>query len=49
MQLTPLSSKEYILAIPCASALAEDETSPLKVIFTLPVDGVDEEFVYAIR
>lgn len=49
VDISPLSSKEYILAIPCASALAEDETSPLKVIFTLLVDGVDKEFVYVIR
>ncbi len=49
VDISPLSSKEYILAIPCDSALAEDETSPLKVIFTLLVDGVDKEFVYVIR
>lgn len=49
VDISPLASKEYILAIPCASALAEDETSPLKVIFTLPVGGADKDFIYVIR
>lgn len=43
--LSPLVELDCILSIPCAKEIASDESSALKVIFTLPDEGVDKAFV----
>ena len=43
--LSPLVELDCILSIPCAKEIASDESGALKVIFTLPDDGVDKAFV----
>ncbi len=47
--LSPLASGEYILAIPCTDVVENDETSPLKLVFALPNEGVAERYEYKIR
>lgn len=47
-KLSPLSSDKFMLAIPCAQAVSEDNTSPLKVVFTLPNGDTAQNYEYII-
>lgn len=47
-KLSPLSSDKFLLAIPCAQAVSEDNTSPLKVVFTLPNGDTTQSYEYII-
>jgi len=47
-KLSPLSSDKFMLAIPCAQAVSEDNTSPLKVVFTLPNGDTTQSYEYII-
>lgn len=49
MPVTPLTTENYTLAIPCASVVAEDESSPLKVSFYLPEGNSEKVFNYTVR
>ena len=44
-ELSPLVELDCILSIPCAEEIASDESSALKVVFTLPDEGADKDFV----
>ena len=49
LYLNPLSSEDYNVAIPCASAIKDDSQKSLNIIVTITTSDGVEGFVYKIR
>ena len=48
-KLSPLGSDKFVLAIPCAEAVAKENANPHKVVFTLQNEGHSQNYEYIIR
>lgn len=49
MQLNPLTSGQFVLAISCAPKLREDTESPINIIFELPSESGTKTYTYKVQ
>lgn len=49
ISLSPLTGEDYIVLIPCADVIAEDNTSPLKIFVSIPTTEGHQTFIYKIQ
>ena len=49
ISLSPLTSEDLIVLIPCADVISSDATSPLKVFVSLPTSQGHQVFIYEIQ